>query len=244
VTVAAAVPSGASVYSTTGGDSYATSSWTPAGATRTYIAFCQACGALSAGRDGTVTGNGLTWTRIGTREMWDSIASPSRQCEMFRARGIASTGVTTYDTGAGTDWGGGIVVVLECDGVDGATNQGVVQHVITPNNASASPHVLTLGAFASAANATLACFMEDINTIDTVEGGGAWASLSSGSFNTPNSSSLTEFRADADTSPSANATNVNWCGMAVELAELVVAAPGPTHERRAFIDAFDPRGWN
>ena len=229
VTVSASVPSGASSIVTTNADSYATSSWTGAGATRTYICFAATGG--TALRNGSVTGNGLTWTEIGTRQTWDSIASATRQSQMFRARGTASTGATTYDCGAGTDMNGIVLVVVELDGVDGTTNQGVVQSVNTPNDSSASPHTLTLSSFASSTNATLACFIEDVNSAPTVEGGGAWSSLASGTYSTPNTGALVEFRASADTSPSCGATTVAWSGMAVELAELTggvdaTASPG------------------
>ena len=231
MTVSATVPSGASLYSTTAADLYATSSWTGAGADRTYICFTSVTFATL--RTGTVTGNGLTWTEIGSPASWDTLASSTRRSQMFRARGTATTGATTVNYGSGTDATGGVIVVVECDGVDGTTNQGVVQSVHNPQNSTATPHTATLAAFASSTNATLACFIEDIDTpIPTVEAGGAWSSLNSGSFTTPNTCALVEFRADADTSPSCiNTATVAFCAMAVELAELTggtdaTASPG------------------
>lgn len=243
--VSATVPANATVYSTTAGDSYATGSWSGAGATRTYICFVEMSWAASADkRTITVSGNGLTWTQVDDNADWDPVSAGVRRAAMFRARGTATTGATTANAGAGNDCTGGIVVVVELDGVDGTTNEGVVQSVTTPSDAIGTTFTLTLSSFASGTNATLCFFVMDTNVAPTEEGG--YTSLTSGTHNTPNTGARAAFLATADTSPSMTGSNINWAGMACEIAELVTAVPSPVIPRRnleAVWAGIDPTGW-
>lgn len=216
MTVSATVPTGASLFSTTNATSYATSSWSGAGADRTYILVASVVG-ISL-RNGTPSGNGLTWTEeTGAARDWDTLASATRRLQVWRARGTATTGATTVDYGAGTNMAGCMIIVVELDGVDGTTNHGVVQAVDNAANSGTAESV-TLAAFADAANATLAFWFQDTNAVPTEEG--TYTELVSGTHLTPASGGVAAFLASNDTSPTATGSNNAWAGVALEIDAL------------------------
>lgn len=214
--VSATVPTGASLFDTMGANSYATSSWSGAGADRTYILV--ACVVGTSLRNGTPSGNGLTWTEeTGAARDWDTLALATRRLQVWRARGTATTGATTVDYGAGTNMAGCMIIVVELGGVDGTTNHGVVQAVDNAANSGTAESV-TLAAFADAANATLAFWFQDTNAVPTEEG--TYTELVSGTHLTPASGGVAAFLASNDTSPTATGSNNAWVGVALEIDAL------------------------
>lgn len=222
--ITASVPANASSYDTTGGTSDATGSWTPSGNTCTYIAFVH--GVAGGGSDPpSVSGNSLTWTNITSVE-FDSIASPVRRTSAFRASGIATAGATTASFASESQAAINIVVV-EVEGTDPTTNDGVVQSA-TARADSGTAESVALAAFGSATNATLSCWTLDTNMEITEEA--THTELSSGIITGPNTAMNVSFLATADTSPTATGADAAWAGIALELAEDDGGeAPATTH---------------
>lgn len=213
--ITASVPTGASFYDSTGGTSDATDSWTPSGNECTYVCFTH--GVAGGGSDeATVSGNGLTWTRRGNVE-FDSVASPARRIAVHTASGVATAGATTVDFGSESQ-AGIIGVVVEVEGTDISSNDGVVlTNVLTNRADSGTAESVALNAFASATNACLAFFVQDTNAVPTEEV--TFTELSSGTFAGPNTGAVVAFFAEEDTSPTATGSNNAWAAIAIELIE-------------------------
>lgn len=217
MTVAAVVVSGATTFDTTSADSYATSSWDGADGTQLYVAGWTVAGTEL--RTMTVSGNGLTWTNNVTTVDWDSIAAPARRMGFATAVGTPTTGATTVDGGAGTNFVGGCLIVVEITGADTAVTNGIVQSASGVADSGTAESV-TLAAFGSATNAVLGFFGQDVATAPTA-GTGSIPTNGSGTHLTPGTGFMAEFLASEDTSVTATGENNAWAGIAMEIKELV-----------------------
>lgn len=171
----------------------------------------------------TVTGCGLTWESV-DQHNYDVSGGDTQM--LYRAMGASpSSGALTIDFGTGNDQLEICWSLAECDGVDtsGTNGSGAVVQAVKASGSSTAP-AATLAAFGDAANATYGA----------VVGGSAGWPLAGGSgftelhnFQGPTVGLLTlsEFRADNDTSVDASAgASTTWGVIAVELK---AAATGP-----------------
>lgn len=223
MTVAAVVVSGATTFDTTSADSYVTSSWDGADGTQLYVAGWTVVGLEL--RTMTVSGNGLTWTNNVETADWDDIATPVRRSGFATAVGTPTTGATTVDGGAGTNFSGGLMIVVEITGADTAVTNGIVQSA-TNRADSGTAESVTLASFGSATNAVLGFFVQDTATAPTA-GTGSIPTNGSGTHTLPGTGGMVEFLASEDTSVTATGGNNAWAGIAMEIKELVAAAGEP-----------------
>jgi len=198
--------------------SYATASWTPP-TSGLILAFVHGARAGTATPDTpTMSGNGVTWTQIGTTL---SINGGVRGLSLFAANASgSSTGATTIDFGANTQLGC-IVSFLHADGVDLASGvaAAIVQNV--SNSGTATSGSVTLAAAAHADNRPVAGFYHNTNETKTPRTNWTEADDLTGAGHAR--ALETQFRSDAfETTASATwTTSSAWGGIAVELKALV-----------------------
>lgn len=168
----------------------------------------------------TTTG-GLTFVQVGTSVVFDTIASNVHRLSVWRAlkptsTALSSASLTANFADAGT---GCCVIVIEINEVNQGGSDGasaVVQSAGNAGDASANPNA-TLGAFASAANATIVFAGSDIQTAPTADAG--WVELGTNpDYNTPATGLACFFRSDNDTTATCTLTASDWGAIAVEIS--------------------------
>lgn len=212
--------------STTDAISFVTASITPSASKLVCVAVSsRASGAAVDLVDPTLSGNGLTYVKIGSQHLSVSGASP-QNLTLFRAMGASpSAGAITIDFGAQTQQNIGWIVA-EFGGVvtTGSHGEGAVLQP-TFNIGTGTSLTVTLAAFGSADNATLGAFSHitnegamagtgftEITETQRTEGFGCVLSM--------------EFRVDNDTSVDTSwATSAENIGFAMELVAAAVGHP-------------------
>lgn len=199
--------------------SYANSSWTPP-SSELIIVFVH--GARSGGPDvPTISGNGLTWTQIGTMLTFGT----SRSLTLFGANASGSSeGVTTVDFAANVQTGC-IATFFHVTGVDLSSGVAAafVQMVTAVGNSTSGS--VTLAAAGNANNRPISCFIHFTNEGKTPQTN--WTELDELGGGGPARHLETQYRSDAfDTAAAASwTTSGTWGAMA---AELKAAAGGGT----------------
>lgn len=222
--------------STTNATSYTTASITPGANALILAAIVQHTTTVTPPTTPTLSGNGLTWVQVNT-ETYGTVATPHIRVTVFRAMGASPTaGAVTISCGADTQnncaWS-----IDQFDGVDTTGTNGsgaVVQSQI--NNSSTTSVSVTLGAFASANNATYGAFGCGSNGVVWTAGTGF-----SALFNHPSGledeNLLTEWRTDNSTTVNASATGTtSMGGIGLEIAASAGGATAtPIASRRLMV---------
>lgn len=161
----------------------------------------------------TLSGTG-SWTQIAT-----AAAASGRRITVWRwAPGSPASGTITYDF-AGNTQNNASVSIEECRTDNGGTNgaDAIVQSATNNNDAGSNTMSVTLAAFASATNGTVAFFANNNGATATTPGTG-FTELADFRVSGESSRHYVEWRADNDTSADATTTgNPAWVGVAVEL---------------------------
>jgi hypothetical protein len=210
------------INSNTDATSYATASWTPpTGFIVLWVLSRTAnADATSPPVEPTVTGNGLTWTKITSVTFNSSSAINRARLNLFVADntgGGATNGATTIDFGTQTQVRCN-ASFIEADGVDvsGGAAAAVVQ---SPNNTGSTLTSLdvTLSAASHADNRAIAAFAHAANETTTERTN--WTEMYDEASSSPNFNLETQVRSDAfETTASASWTgNVACGGIAAEL---------------------------
>ena len=176
----------------------------------------------------TITGNSLTWVPV-TDQRFSQAGTPESRITVVRSMGASpSAGAinTAYDsavTNVNASW-----AVVECTGIDtsGTNGSGAVVQSTQGVQLAGTSLTLTLSAFGSAGNATIAAFALDNDLAITNEGG--YTELAdTGTDDSGLGGQLeVEFLASNDTSPSATYSSADAGGVALEIkAAVSVVAP-------------------
>ena len=203
-------------------NSYATASITPS-ASKLILAFFSARKSSATVSTATATGNGLTWVAE-ENQIYESDES---RLMCFRAMGASpSAGAVTFDLGGvthvGAQWS-----IFELDGVDtsGTDGSGAIVQSEKTSSAGATTLTVTLAAFGSADNATVAGFTHRANEVTTHETD--YTEVHDVQSNNPNLGTETEYKIANDTSPSASWASSSACA-AIALEIKAAAAPAGT----------------
>lgn len=207
---------------------------------------------VEIGRTGAATENPVisgttsgTWTNIGPAQ-FNTVATPrSRvQVKYFKASSTftETIGITTTNSHNGCRW-----IIAEIDGYDSGATFPVQTSTATTGNAGTSA-TATLAAFASAGNLALGFFGVDIGG-SPFTAGGSFSMLNQRSGSAPTESlCCVYYVGDAD--PSVTFASADYGGIAIEVAELVVAGGQPIVKRRGGTpglnlqpNPFGPRIW-
>lgn len=220
------------VASMTGSDpsdltSYTTPSWTPnAGSLYILVLYpVQNSGAQLP----AVSGNGMTWDRVGSVGGEYGGAGSGRAIWMFKAvAATPSAGAITINFSPTSMLGCGWQLI-EITGADtGGTNgsNAIVQAIQSLGSSSTTGGGLTLAAFGSANNEALAAFSHGFNETSTV--GTGYTALGNAGYTPPAMGCLSEHKLN-DTGPTATwATSSPWGAIAVEVKAATGSPPANT----------------
>ena len=173
----------------------------------------------------TITGNSLTWVPV-TDQRFSQAGAPESRITVVRSLGASpSAGAinAAYDsavTNVNASW-----AVVECTGIDtsGTNGSGAVVQSTQGVQLAGTSLTLTLAAFGSAGNATIAGFALDNDLAITNEGG--YTELAdTGTDDSGLGGQLeVEFLASNDTSPSATYSSADAGGVAIEIKAAAAA---------------------
>jgi hypothetical protein len=202
--------------STTDGTSFATASVTPS-ANKLYLLFISNTKATTADAVSSVSGNGLTWVSVASRNFNTSNVN---RISVYRAMiaSAPSAGAITITFAAsqtGCAWS-----LLEIDGVEtsGSDGAGAIAQFTSSLGTSTTP-LATLNAFDDATNnATVGGFSSA--AASTYTAGTNFAIKGQTTYLTPSSSIATEFFAGSDTTVDATIASAAWGSIAIEIVAL------------------------
>jgi hypothetical protein len=207
--------------------SYATASVSPS-AGRLVVASCANTQNSDNAVQPTISGNGQTWTTLGSV----LFATGNRRRITLFAAFIASpsAGAITFDFG-GTTQQRLIWSVTEFSGVGGTNVATAVLQTVT--NTGTTPLTVTLAAFNNANNGAFGCFSaNDTVTSPTSTPGTGWTELSDRNNAGVSPINLsTQWRVDNDTTCDASFTGTisASAGIAIEIVAAAVATNTPPH---------------
>lgn len=207
-------------------DIYATASITPTANQLILLAVDNARNAAAACTTADitgVTGNSLTWVKI-NEQCFSDAGAPTHMVTLYRTMGASPTTEAVSINYGGNAQNSAAWVVLDCSGTDTTGTNGsgaVVQSDINLTEPGTSL-AMSLAAFGSANNATLAVFSVADNIAVTHEGTFTELSEVQVSDGGLDHTLQVEFLVSNDTSPSASFSSIDAGGIAIEIK----AAPG------------------
>lgn len=207
---------------TGGGSTYATASVSPSANALILVAF-------QVRRNGTdlasvpswaLSGNSLTWVEI-DNITYTTSGAVNQRIWLFRAMGSSpSSGAITISWAAGWSINNATWAVLECSGTDksGTNGSGAVVQSNKSSCTSCTGLTLSLSAFGSTRNATLATFGVD-NSTNTITNEGGWTELAEQTANETTDSETIEVEwiNANDTSPSVTFATAYAGGVGIEI---------------------------
>lgn len=203
------------VFSTTGGQTLASGSWTPPAELVIVFVFASHT-AANTGSNPTMSGNGLTWVSIA--HFSDTLTTSTMA--LFGANGTgASAGATTVDFGAGFSMTGIGMSFFSASGT--AVANGVAQTFVQAPTADSSTSALSgsvsLAAAGDANNRPISGWMHAQNQTTTARTN--WTEMDDGAWASPVRGCETQVRTDAfETTASASwGTSAPWLAIAAEI---------------------------
>lgn len=207
---------------------YPTASFTPV-ANRLYLAVAVYTPEIASGGgfSNFSTTTGLTFVDTGLANGWASGAGAMSVYRALKSSGLSAGTVTANFTNNRT---GCIIMVIEWDGVDtsGTDGSGAIAQAVGRTGIAGSTPTVPLAAFGSANNGTFGTFGAGNSSGITV--GGAFASASSTTYNTPNTSGLAEYALSNQTTVDASNSSA-WVGFAFEIVAAAAAGRATKNSR-------------
>lgn len=218
--------------------SFATASWTPSANTLYLASVTTRTGITANPNIPTASGNGLTWVQIATI-LYDDSSSSRRRVTLFRAMGASpTTGALTFDEGGQTQTDGGWIID-EVTGMDTTGTNGsgaIVQSATNVDVVGATSLTVTLGAFASANNATYGSFGYTTGGLAITIGSG-FTQLADNTLGGSSTRVTTEWKSANDTTVDLSPDGTQQMGgIALEIKQAVASTPSlpfPNRLRRS-----------
>lgn len=214
---------------TTNSTAYTTASISPTSKALILVGVAQSQGSSATTTVATpsLSGLGLTWTQVASKQLAGPTVTRPTRVTVFRALSASTVGsgaltINTTVAQSGCGWSIAEFANVASSGTNGS---GAVVQSASTHSTSATTFTINLAGFASTRNAAygLTC----INTTSDITVGTGFAQIHEHSWLTPDKHFLSEWKLNDNTVDFSAAANKQWIGIALEIRS-TVATGAPT----------------